>query len=147
HSPPDDKLYVNPLIGAQLTGASTAVRGTYVPLRRAGATARVMLVTAAAQRWKVDPSSCRARDATVVHVPTGRTLGYGSLVDAASKLPVPQDVALKDPADFKLIGTPHRRLDIAGKVDGSARFGIDSRIPGMQFAVFAASPVVGGRLV
>ena len=147
HSPPDDKVYVNPLIGAQLTGGSTAVRGTYVPLRRAGATARVMLVTAAAQRWKVDASTCRARNGTVVHVPTGRTLGYGSLADAAAKLPVPENVALKEPADFKLIGTPHRRLDSAGKVDGSARFGIDSRPPGMKFAVVAASPAFGGKLV
>src|SRR5258706_6831647 len=147
HSPPDDKVYANPLLGAQLTGGSTSVRGTYVPLRRAGATARVMLVTAAAERWKVDASTCRARNGAVVHVPTGRTLGYGNLTDAAAKLPVPENVALKEPADFKLIGTPHRRLDSAGKVDGSARFGIDSRPPGMKFAVFAASPAFGGKLV
>ena len=118
-----------------MTGASTAIRGTYVPLRRAGATARVMLVTAAAQRWKVDPSTCRAENGAVVHAPTGRKLGYGKLVDAAAKLPVPEKVALKEPADFKLIGTPHRRLDSAGKVDGSAKFGIDTRLPGMKFAV------------
>jgi CO/xanthine dehydrogenase Mo-binding subunit len=147
HSPPDDKLYANPLIGAQLTGGSTAVRGTYVPLRRAGATARVMLVTAAAQRWKVDPSTCRAENGMVVHAPTGRKLGYGELVDAAAKLPVPEKVALKEPADFKLIGTPHRRLDSAGKVNGSAKFGIDTRVPGMKFAVLAISPTFGGRLV
>src|ERR1700754_3052901 len=147
HSPPDDKVYINPLIGAQVTGGSTAVRGTYVPLRRAGATARAMLVTAAARRWKVEESVCRASSGTVVHVPTGRTLGYGELADAAAKLPVPQNVALKEPADFKLIGTPHRRLDTTGKVDGSARFGIDSRLPGMKFAVVAASPTFGGKLV
>ena len=147
HSPPDDKLYVNPLIGYQLTGSSTAVRGQYVPLRHAGATARVMLVTAAAQRWKVDPSSCRASNGAVVHAPTGRKLGYGALADAAAKLPVPEKVALKEPADFKLIGTPHRRLDSAGKVDGSARFGIDTRLPGMKFAVVAASPTFGGKLL
>lgn len=147
HSPADDKLYVNPLIGAQLTGASTSVRGTYEPLRRAGATARVMLVTAAAQQWKVDPSTCRARNGVVTHQPTGRTLGYGKLVDAAARLPVPEKVALKEPADFKLIGTPHRRLDTAGKVNGSATFGIDRRLPGMKFAVVAASPTLGGKLV
>src|SRR5260221_10205577 len=84
HSPPDDKVYVNPLIGAQLTGGSTSVRGTYIPLRRAGATARVMLVTVAAQRWKVDVSTCRAQNGAVVHVATGRTLGYGSLAGAAA---------------------------------------------------------------
>ena len=147
HSPPDDKLYANPLIGMQMTGGSTAIRGTYVPLRRAGATARVMLVTAAAQRWNVDPSTCRAENGVVVHAPTGRKLGYGELVDAAAKLPVPEKVALKEPADFKLIGTPHRRLDTAGKVDGSAKFGIDSRLPGMKFAVVAISPTFGGKLV
>ena len=147
HSPPDDKVYANPLLGAQITGASTAIRGTYVPLRRAGAAARVMLVTAAARRWKVDPSSCRAEKGTVVHVPTGRKLGYGSLVDAAAKLPVPENVTLKEPAQFKLIGTPHRRLDTAGKVDGSAKYGIDTRLPGMQFAVVAQSPTFGGKLV
>ncbi len=78
---------------------------------------------------------------------TGRKLGYGALVDAAAKLPAPGDVALKDPAQFKLIGTAHRRLDIAGKVNGSARFGIDTRLPGMKFAVVAASPTFGGKLV
>jgi isoquinoline 1-oxidoreductase beta subunit len=147
HSPPDDKLYANPLIGLQLTGGSTAVRGAYIPLRHAGATARVMLVTAAAERWKVDPSACRAENGTVVHVGTGRKLAYGKLVEAAAKLPVPQKVALKEPAGFKLIGTPHRRLDTAGKVNGSAKFGIDTRLPGMKFAVVAASPTFGGRLV
>ncbi len=147
HSPADDKLYVNPLIGYQATGASTAIRGAYVPLRQAGATARVMLVTAAAQRWEVDPVSCRAERGAVVHAATGRRLGYGRLVDAAAKLPVPEKVALKEPADFKLIGTPHRRLDTAGKVNGSAKFGIDTRLPGMKFGVLAASPTFGGKLV
>jgi isoquinoline 1-oxidoreductase beta subunit len=147
HSPPDDKVYANPLIGVQLTGGSTAIRGTYVPLRRAGATARVMLVSAAARRWNVDPSSCHAERGVVVHGPTGRKLAYGKLVDAAAKLPVPENVALKAPADFRLIGTPHRRLDTAGKVDGSAKFGIDSRPPGMKFAVVAISPTFGGKLV
>jgi isoquinoline 1-oxidoreductase beta subunit len=147
HSPPDDKVYANPLIGAQLTGGSTSVRGTYIPLRRAGATARVMLVTAAAQRWNVDPSTCEAQKGVVVHASSGRKLRYGELVDAAAKLPVPPDVALKDPAEFKLIGTPHHRLDIAGKVNGSAKFGIDTRLPGMKFAVVAQSPVFGGKLV
>src|SRR4051812_30221881 len=147
HSPADDKLYANPLVGVQLTGASTAIRGTYVPLRSAGATARVMLVTAAAQRWKVDPSTCRAENGTVVHAATRRKIGYGALVDAAAKLPVPEKVVLKDPAEFKLIGTPHRRLDCPGKVDGSAKLGIDTRLPAMKFAVVAASPTFGGKLV
>jgi isoquinoline 1-oxidoreductase beta subunit len=147
HSPADDKLYVNPLVGYQLTGASTAIRGMYVPLRQAGATARVMLVTAAAQRWNVDPSSCKADRGAVVHVPTGRKLGYGALADAAAKLPVPEKVALKEPGQFKLVGTPHRRLDAGGKVNGSAKYGIDTRLPGMKFAAVAASPTFGGKLV
>jgi isoquinoline 1-oxidoreductase beta subunit len=146
HSPPDDKIYVNPLIGIQMTGGSTAIRASYVRLRSAGATARAMLVSAAAQRWNVDPSTCHA-ERGVVHGPAGRKLGYGKLVDAAAKLPVPEKVALKEAADFKLIGTPHRRLDTAGKVNGSAKFGIDSRPPGMKFAVVAASPTFGGKLV
>ena len=146
HSPPDDKIYANPLIGLQLTGGSTAVRGFYEPLRRAGATARVMLVTAAALRWNVDPSGCYAVKGTVVHKATGRRLAYGSLVDDAAKVPVPEKVALKAPGQFKLIGTPHRRLDTAGKVNGSAKFGIDARLPGMKFAVLAISPVFGGKL-
>lgn len=147
HAPPDDKIYVNPLIGVQMTGGSTAVRGSYIPLRQAGATARQMLIGAAAQRWKVDPASCHAETGTVVHAPTGRRLSYGKLVDAAAKLPVPENVALKSPADFKLIGTSHRRLDITGKVNGAAKFGIDSRRPQMKFAVVAISPTFGGKLL
>ena len=147
HSPPDDKVYGNPLLGAQITGSSTSIRGTYVPLRRAGATARVMLVTAAAQRWNVDASTCRGQNGRIVHAPSGRRLGYGELADAAAKLPVPQNVAIKDPADFKLVGTSHRRLDSAGKVDGTAKYGIDTRRPGMKFATLAASPTFGGKLL
>lgn len=147
HSPPDDKIYVNPLIGIQMTGGSTAVRSMYVPLRRAGATARVMLVTAAAQRWNVDPSDCRAEDGAVIHTSSGRRLDYGALVEDAAKLTVPDNVPLKAPADFKLVGKPHRRLDTSGKVDGSAKFGIDTRLPGMKFAVVAQSPTFGGKLL
>src|SRR5262249_16873168 len=118
----------------------------YGPLRQAGAAARVMLVTAAAQRWKVDPSTCRAQNGMVVDA-GGRRLGYGELVDEAAKLQGPEKVALKDRGEFKLIGTPHRRLDTAGKVDGSAKFGIDTRLPGMKFAVLAQSPTFGGKLL
>ena len=147
HSPPDDKVYANPLIGIQITGGSTAIRASWEPMRRAGATARVMLVSAAAQQWRVAPDTCRAENGVVVHPPTGRKLTYGKLVDAAAKLPVPEKVALKAPADFKLIGTPHRRLDTAGKVNGTAKFGIDTRMPGMKFAVVAISPTFGGKLI
>src|SRR2546427_2968814 len=93
HAPPDDKLYANPLFGDQETGASTSVRVFYEPLRRAGATARTMLVAAAAATWKVDPASCRAQKGVVTHSPTGRTLTYGALADKAARLPVPAQVA------------------------------------------------------
>ncbi len=147
HSPADNKLYANPMVGIQITGGSTSVRAAWEPMRQAGATARVMLTNAAARQWKVDPGTCRAENGVVIHPPTGRKLAYGKLVDAAAKLPVPEKVALKSPAEFKLIGTPHRRLDTAGKVNGGAKFGIDARLPGMKFAVVAISPTFGGKLV
>ena len=146
HAPPDDKLYANPLFGDQETGASTSVRVFYEPLRRAGATARTMLVAAAASTWNVDPASCRAQKGVVTHSPTGRTLTYGALADKAARLPVPAQVALKDPKDFKLIGTSAKRLDTPAKVNGTAQYGIDVRLPGMKIATVAASPVVGGKV-
>jgi isoquinoline 1-oxidoreductase beta subunit len=144
-APPSDKLYANPLLGFQVTGGSTSVMGFWEPLRRAGATARVMLIQAAAAQWNVDPASCRAEKGEVVS-PTGDRLNYGALVDAAAKLPVPDKVALKDPKDFTLIGTPAKRLDTPEKVNGKAKFGIDAMIPGMKFATVAACPVFGGKL-
>ena len=147
HAPPDDKLYANPLFGDQETGASTSVKVFYEPLRRAGATARTMLVAAAAQTWNVDPASCHARKGVVVHAPTGRKLSYGALAEKAAGLPVPTQVTLKDPKDFKLIGTPAKRLDTPAKVNGSAQYGIDVRLPGMKIATVAASPVVGGKVI
>jgi CO/xanthine dehydrogenase Mo-binding subunit len=147
HAPPDDKLYANPLFGDQETGASTSVRMFYEPLRRAGATARIMLVTAAAQTWKVDPGSCQAARGVVTHTATGRKLTYAALADKAATLPVPEKVTLKDPKDFKLIGTPAKRLDTPAKVKGTTLYGIDVRLPGMKIATVAASPVVGGKLV
>jgi len=146
HAPPDDKLYANPLFGDQETGASSSVRAFYEPLRRAGAAARTMLVAAAAATWNVDPASCRAQKGVVTHSPTGRTLTYGALADKAARLPVPAQVTLKDPKDFKLIGTPAKRLDTPAKVNGTAQFGIDVRLPGMKIATVAASPVLGGKV-
>ena len=146
HAPPNDKLYANPLFGDQETGASSSVRAFYEPLRRAGATARTMLVAAAAQTWDVDPGSCRAHKGVVTHTPTGRTLTYGALADKAAKLAVPEKVVLKDPKDFTLIGTPAKRLDTPDKVNGKAQFGIDVRLPGMKIATVAASPVLGGKV-
>jgi len=146
HAPPDDKLYANPFFGDQETGGSSSVRAFYEPLRRAGATARTMLVAAAAQTWDVDPASCRAKRGVVTHTPTGRTLTYGAMADKAATLPVPDKVPLKDPKDFTLIGTPAKRLDTPDKVNGKAQYGIDVRLPGLKIATVAASPVLGGKV-
>jgi CO/xanthine dehydrogenase Mo-binding subunit len=147
HAPPDDRLYANPLFGDQETGASSSVRAFYEPLRRAGATARVMLIAAAAQTWNVEPTSCQAARGVVTHKPTGRKLTYGALAERAGTLPVPAQVALKNPKDFRLIGTPAKRLDTPAKVNGKTEYGIDVRLPGMKIATVAASPVVGGKLL
>jgi isoquinoline 1-oxidoreductase subunit beta len=146
HAPPDNKLYINPLLGEQATGNSNAVRGAWKPLREAGATARTMLIAAAAKRWNVDPASCHAQSGEVLHPPTNRRATYGQLAADAAHMPVPQNVALKQPQDFKLIGTPAKRLDTPLKINGSAVYGIDVRLPGMKFATLAQSPVFGGRL-
>ena len=146
HAPPDDKLYANPLFGEQITGASSSIRMFYEPLRRAGATARAMLIAAAAASWNVHAASCRAREGVVTHTPTGRTLSYGALAAKAATVPVPDKVALKNPKDFTLIGTPAKRPDTPSKVNGTAQYGIDVRLPGMLIATVAASPVLGGKV-
>ena len=145
-APPDDRQYANPIFQFQVTGASASVRAAWEPLRRAGATARTMLVSAAAQTWNVDVTSCRAEKGAVVHVPSGRRLTYGSLVETVATLPMPDHVALKDPKDFTLIGTSAKRLDAPDKVNGKAQFGIDVKVPGMKIATVAACPVFGGKL-
>jgi len=146
HAPADNKLYANQFFGEQMTGASSSVRAFYEPLRRAGATARTMLVAAAAASWKVDPASCRAHKGMVTHTPTRRTLTYGALTTRAAALPVPDKITLKAPKDFTLIGTPAKRLDSPSKVNGTAKYGIDVRLPGMLIATVAASPVLGGKV-
>jgi isoquinoline 1-oxidoreductase subunit beta len=146
HAPANNKLYMNPLLGEQATGNSNAVRGAWKPLREAGATARTMLVAAAAKRWNVDPASCSAQSGEVLHPPTNRRATYGELAADAAHMPVPQNVALKRPQDFKLIGTPAKRLDTPLKINGSAVYGIDVRLPGMKIATLAQSPVFGGRV-
>src|SRR5438034_3871013 len=146
HAPPNEKLYANPLLGVQATGNSNAIRGAWQPLRQAGATARTMLVAAAAQRWNVDPASCRAQRGEVLHSATGRRAKYGELAADAARMPVPESVTLKRPEDFKLIGTPAKRLDTPAKVNGTAVYGIDVRPPGVKFATLAQSPVFGGRV-
>lgn len=146
HAPPDEKLYANPILGEQMTGGSTSVRAAWEPLRGAGATARRMLVSAAAQTWGVDADSCRAEKGTVVHVPSGRSVTYGALAEKAATLPVPKDVPLKHPKDFKLIGRAAKRIDTPAKIDGTAKFSIDVKVPGMKIATVKACPVFGGRL-
>ena len=147
HAPPDDKRYGNPVFaGLQATGGSTSVRAAWEPMRRAGATAREMLIAAAAQHWHVDPGSCHAQLGKVVHTASGRRLTYGALAADATQMPVPEKVALKPPEAFKLIGTPAKRLDTPKKVNGVTTYGIDARPPGVKIATLAQSPVFGGRL-
>ena len=147
HAPPDEKRYGNPLFGGvQGTGGSTAIRAVWEPLRQAGATARVMLIAAAAKRWKVEPSSCHAERGEVVHKTSERRIGYGALAGDAAQLPIPEKVVLKRPEEFKLIGTPAKRLDAPSKVNGTAIYGIDVKLPGLKIATLAQSPVFGGRL-
>jgi isoquinoline 1-oxidoreductase beta subunit len=146
YAPPNETLYANPGFGVQATGSSSSARAFYGPLRNAGAAARIMLVTAAAQAWGVEPSTCRAHRGVVTHTPTGRSSTYGALADRAAALPVPAQITLKDPKDFTLIGTRAKRLDTPSKVNGSAQYGIDTRVPGMKIATLAVSPVLGGKV-
>src|SRR3989442_2138461 len=120
HAPPDDALYAEPLFGVQETGGSTSVRGNWEPLRRAGATARSMLVSAAAESWQVPASACRAASGAAIHGPTGRSLSYGALADRAAVLAVPRNVPLKDPKDFKPIGTAVKPPGTPAKEDRTA---------------------------
>ena len=137
---------LDPKYGNQGTGGSTSIRQSWKPLRQAGAAAREMLVAAAASTWGVAAGTCKAEAGAVVHTPSGRRLGYGALVEKAAGLPVPEDPRLKDPKEFRLLGTSVARLDGPAKVSGSARFGIDTKIPGMLHAALARSPVFGGKV-
>ena len=141
--------YTDPKIGMgpiMTTGGSTSTADMWLPLRTAGATARAMLVAAAAKQWGVDPASLRTSNGVVSHEGSGRSAGYGSLVAVAATLPVPANVPLKSPDQFTLIGKTARRIDIPNKVNGRTVFGIDVRVPGMLYAAIARSPVFGGRV-
>src|ERR1700675_4295536 len=146
HAPPNEKLYANPAFGIQATGGSTSVRVFWKPLREAGATARAMLVQAAAQQWQVEPASCTTANGEVTHKDSGRKLAYGALALAASSQTPPKDVALKDPNNFTLIGKPLKRFETPDKVNGKAVYGIDAMLPDMKFATLAQSPVFGGKV-
>ncbi len=143
---PATSLYGNPIFIIQATGGSTSVRAFWKPLRNAGATARAMLVQAAAEQWQVEPASCTASNGQVMHAASGRKLSYGELPDAAGKLTPPKEVALKDPKDFSVIGKPLKRFDTPDKVNGKTIYGIDAMVPGMTFATLAQCPVFGGKL-
>ncbi|QKZ04643.1 xanthine dehydrogenase family protein molybdopterin-binding subunit [Pseudomonas eucalypticola] len=144
-APPNGALYTDTLLKFQATGGSSSTRFTWEPLRKAGATARILLTQAAALRWNVAPSQCRAQKGQV-HGPQGQRLGYGELANAAAQLPLPTDVPLKAMADFTLLGTPARRLDTPDKVIGKAQFTIDLQVPGMRIASTLTCPVHGGTL-
>jgi len=142
---PPAAVYVNALLGAQITGGSTSVRDGWEKLRVAGAQVREMLVAAAAQTWGVDASQVKAENGHLMG-PGGKKATYGQMADAASKLPVPEKPALKDPKDFKIVGTRTKRVDTDAKVYGTAEFGIDVKLPGMVYASLAQSPVIGGKV-
>ena len=148
HAPANDALYANAILHVQTTGLSSSIRAFWAPLRQAGATARTLLILAAAKRWGVEPTTCQARRGYVYDAAAARRLQYGELVDAAAALPVPalESVVLKQPKDFILIGRPAKRLDSPDKVNGKAQFGIDAKVPSMKFAAIAISPVFGGKL-
>jgi isoquinoline 1-oxidoreductase beta subunit len=142
---PVGDAYINPGNGGQVTGTSNSVQDAWDKLRMAGAAARTMLVSAAAKRWRVDPAQCHAKNGTVVNA-QGKVLTYGELADAAAKESVPKDVKLKPKSNFQIIGKSRSRIDSPGKVDGSAEFGIDVKLPRMLYAALAQSPVLGGKV-
>jgi len=143
---PADPVYNNPMFNLQGTGGSTSVRAAWEPLRRTGAAARMMLVAAAAERWGVPAGECRAESGRVTHDSSGREAAYGELAEAAAAQPVPEDVTLKDPSEFRLLGTRRNRLDTPSKTDGTAVFGIDVQRDGMLLASVARCPVFGGSV-
>ncbi|QNA90386.1 xanthine dehydrogenase family protein molybdopterin-binding subunit [Massilia sp. Dwa41.01b] len=146
-APANNELYADPLLGGQVTGGSTSVRGAWKPLREAGAMVRSVLIAAASKQWNVGTDELQVVAGNVRHQASGRSAHFGELVDAASKMDLPKNVKLKDPEQFVLIGKNMRRLDSPAKVNGTAQFGIDARLPNMGIAAVAASPVMGGKLV
>jgi isoquinoline 1-oxidoreductase beta subunit len=146
HAPPSDKLYANPSFGIQVTGNSNSVRAFWLPLRKAAAGTRAILIQAASQQWKVEPSSIHTQNGEAIHDASGRRLAYAALIDHAQGIAPPKDPPLKDPKDFKLIGMPRKRFDTPDKVNGKALYGIDVMPPGLKFATLAACPVFGGSV-
>jgi CO/xanthine dehydrogenase Mo-binding subunit len=145
-APADLHAYTQSLLKAQATGGSTSVRAFFTPLRQAGAAARTMLIGAAAERWRVPLAECVVARGVITHQRTGRTLTYGAVASAARRQPMPGEVSLKPVSQFKLIGKTAKRVDTAAKVNGTARFGIDTMVEGMRVAAIAMCPTIGGRL-
>ncbi|MFS2215312.1 molybdopterin cofactor-binding domain-containing protein [Telluria sp. Tellsp104] len=145
-APANNSLYADALLGGQVTGGSTSIRATYKPLREAGAKVRTVLVQAAAKNWNVEPGDLKVVGGTIRHDASNRQVHFGEVAEAASKLSFPAEVKLKDPAQFTLVGKAIKRLDSPAKVNGSAQFGIDARLPNMGIAAVAASPVLGGKV-
>ncbi|MGY2441232.1 molybdopterin cofactor-binding domain-containing protein [Pseudomonas sp. SDO52101_S400] len=141
------ETYIHPVWKVFSTGGSTSVSLEYDRLRMAGATARALLISAAAQQWNVSPDSCSTEDGRVVHASSKRSLGYGELAGAAAHLPAPANVTLKDPAQFKYIGKLRHKRDAAAKVCGRFKYSIDVQLPGMLVAVIQRAPVVGAKVV
>src|SRR6202163_1211923 len=134
------------LFGDQTTGGSASVRTTWDPMRKAGAAAREMLISAAALTWNVPRSSCTAENSRIKHAATNRSLSYGELAGKAATLPVPTDVTLKQSKDYKIVGQRLPRVDSPDKVTGDAVFGIDYRMPGMKLAVLSRCPTIAGKV-
>ena len=134
------------LYGDQTTGGSASVRTTWDPMRKAGAAAREMLISAAALTWNVPRSACAAQAGNIMHQASGRKLSYGELAEKAATLPIPTEVPLKQSKDYKIVGQRLPRVDSPSKVRGEATFGIDFRIPGMKYAVLSRCPTIGGKV-
>ena len=144
---PASVAFKNPVFDAQVTVGSASVRGFYEPLRKAGAAGRAMLVTAAAQTWKVPEAECEASKGAVKHKKSSRSLTYGQLCRKAAELPIPQDPPLKKESEFRYMGKPMARLDIPDKVAGKAIYGLDVKVPDMLYGVIARPPAYGAKPV
>jgi len=145
-SAPVASVYNHTAFGMQMTGGSTSIKSSWEQMRRVGASARMLLVRAAAESWAVPVGECRAENGMVFHDASGQQASYGTLSDVAATLPLPDSVVLKSPGNFKIIGKPMKRLDTPAKIDGSAQFGIDVYLPDMLTVVIARSPVFGGKV-
>ena len=145
-APPNDKLYANPIFGLQATGGSTSMRAFWMPMRKAGASARAVLVQAAASMWKADAAACRTEQGQVIHDASGKKIAYGALIDHTAGVTAPKEPPLKAINTFKLVGQSLKRYDTPDKVNGKLQYGIDVLPPGVRFATLALCPEFGGKV-